>query len=78
MTTNSGHGARPLWSGAWAKPLRARKFHFFRDRASNCLCRAYMTIQVLPSEYGTGQPDDERCPTCERKLGYFVEASRVE
>jgi hypothetical protein len=32
----------------------------------------------VASEYGTGQPDDERCPTCERKLGYFVEASRVE
>lgn len=70
-------GATVSWAGAWAKPLAARKFHFFKDGHLRCLCDAYYVGDVRPSEFGTGQPDDERCPKCERKLGYLVEASRV-
>jgi hypothetical protein len=56
-------------AGAWAKPLQARKFHYFPDDKTFALCRMYMTRDVKPSQFGTGQPAEERCPTCERKLG---------
>ena len=64
------------WPGAWAKPLHARKFHWFGDGMMRALCDAYATRDVRPSQFGTGQPDEERCPKCERKLGYFLEARR--
>ncbi len=60
-----------LPDGAWAKPLRGRVFHFFSDRQASALCGAYQTRDVLPSEFGTGN-DGRRCPTCERKLSYFL------
>lgn len=72
----SGHLSEQV-TGAWAMPLRARKFHFFKDGQRRCLCEAYTKWDVEPSEFGTGQPDESRCPTCERKLGYFLEALRV-
>jgi excisionase family DNA binding protein len=59
--------------GAWAKPLAARKLHFFRDGYTSALCGAYMTMQVKPSDFaeGTlaveGYIAVEPCPTCVRK-----------
>jgi hypothetical protein len=55
-------------AGAWAKPLQARKFHYFRDGTTHALCGRHVTRDVKPSEFGPGIPAEERCPTCERKL----------
>lgn len=72
---NSGHpNARSFVPGSWAAPLRARKHHFFRDGGSHALCGAYAARDVRPSEFGTAA-EEPRCPTCERKLGYWMEQS---
>jgi hypothetical protein len=66
-----------------ARPLAARKLHFFRDGYTSALCGGYMASQVKPSEFAEGTLATEgvltaeRCPTCERKLRYFKERSRV-
>jgi hypothetical protein len=63
------------WSGAWAKPLRARLHHYFIDGRAAALCNAYQLRDVLPSQFVTGlsaYDEPGRCPTCERKLGYFI------
>lgn len=60
-----------MTAGAWAKPLRARNHHWFSDNSAHALCGAYMTCQVKPSEFGTAA-EERRCPTCERKLSYFL------
>ena len=71
------HEAEVRPPGAWARPLAARKLHYFRDGHTRALCNAYMTMQVKPSDFAEGALavegviSIERCPVCERKLSYF-------
>ena len=84
MATNNDAAAQRYETealrGAWARPLAARKLHFFHDGHMGALCGAYAVRQVKPSEFAEGTLavegvlHIERCPTCERKLGYYEDA----